>query len=89
MWTKKGKRTHQTRPIDPMLAQCWATLYDVSPALVQHWFDVSFVTDIDSWKAMEIRSYRDQVVSSSIIINFVNYSHDASDKLLRKVSAGI
>ena len=41
----------------PMLGQCWATVYDVGPMLFQLWVDVSFVTGMDNWKAMEIRSY--------------------------------
>ena len=31
----------QTRDIDPMLVQCWSTVYDAGPTLGQHWVDVS------------------------------------------------
>ena len=31
----------QTRHVEPMLVQCWLTVYDVGPALNQHWFNVS------------------------------------------------
>ena len=33
--------TQQTLHIDPMLDQCWLTVYDVEPTLVQHWVYVS------------------------------------------------
>ena len=33
--------SQQTRYVDPMLDQCWASVYDGGPALVQHWVDVS------------------------------------------------
>ena len=31
----------QTRDIQPMLYQCWSTVYDAGPTLVHHWVDVS------------------------------------------------
>ena len=31
----------QTRDIHPMLDQCWATVYDAGPALIQHCVDIS------------------------------------------------
>ena len=31
----------QARDIDSMLGQCWASVYDAGPTLVQHWVDVS------------------------------------------------
>ena len=31
----------QTRYINPMLVQCWSTVYDAGPTLYQHWVDVS------------------------------------------------
>ena len=31
--------SQKTRDIDPMLDQCWATVYDAGPILVQHWVD--------------------------------------------------
>ena len=33
--------TQQTRYIDPVLGQCWATVCDGGPTLTQHWVDVS------------------------------------------------
>ena len=33
--------SQQTRYINPMLAQCWPTVYDAGPTLDQHWVDVS------------------------------------------------
>ena len=33
--------TQQTRDIDPMLDQCWSTVYDAGPTLIQHRVDVS------------------------------------------------
>ena len=35
--------SQQTGDIDPVLDQCWATVYDAGPTLVQHWVDVSCV----------------------------------------------
>ena len=35
--------TQQTRDIDPMLDQCWASVVDGGQTLVQHWVDVSFL----------------------------------------------
>ena len=34
----------RTRDIDPMLDQCWASVVDGGPTLVQHWVDVLLVT---------------------------------------------
>ena len=34
--------SQQTRDIDPMLEQCWASVVDGSPTFKQHWVDVSF-----------------------------------------------
>ena len=33
--------TQQTRDIEPMLVQCWASVVDDGPALNQHWVNVS------------------------------------------------
>ena len=33
--------THQTRDIEPLLVQCWPTVYDVGPTLKQQWLGVS------------------------------------------------
>ena len=33
--------TQQTRDIDPMLVQCWASVVDDGPTLNQHWVNVS------------------------------------------------
>ena len=35
--------SQQTRVTDPMLVQCWSTVYDGCPALNQHWADVSWL----------------------------------------------
>ena len=32
--------SQQTRDIDPMLCQCWASVVDGGPTLAQHWVDV-------------------------------------------------
>ena len=32
---------HQTRDVDPMLAQCWPTVCDADPVSNQHWFNAS------------------------------------------------
>ena len=37
----RGVSPQQTRDIYPMLKQCWSTVYNASPTLVQHWVDVS------------------------------------------------
>ena len=34
--------SQQTRHFDPMLGQCWPTVYDVGPTLAQNWVDMSF-----------------------------------------------
>ena len=31
----------QTRDIEPLLWQCWSTVYDAGPTLTQQWFNVS------------------------------------------------
>ena len=31
---------YQTRNINPMLGQCWPSVYDAGPTLAQHWFNV-------------------------------------------------
>ena len=31
----------QTREVEPMLGQCWASVLDDEPTLTQHWFNVS------------------------------------------------
>ena len=33
--------SQQTRDIEPMLALCWADVYDVGPTLSQHWLNAS------------------------------------------------
>ena len=33
----------QTGDIDPMLNQCWSTVHDAGPTLVQHCVDVSYL----------------------------------------------
>ena len=38
---KPDKTTQPTRDIYPLLDQCWATVNDAGPTLVQHWVDVS------------------------------------------------
>ena len=34
--------TQQTRDIDPMMDQCWASVVDGGTTLVQHWVDFSW-----------------------------------------------
>ena len=34
------KLIQQTRGIEPMLFQCWSTVYDGGPTLKQHWLNV-------------------------------------------------
>ena len=36
----------QTRHIDPMLDQCWPTVYDVGPTLFQHWIDAPYLLGV-------------------------------------------
>ena len=38
--------THHTRDIDPMLNQCWATVYDACPTLDKHWVVLSCLLGI-------------------------------------------
>ena len=38
--------TQQTRYINPILIQCWASVVNGGPALDQHWIDVSFYWEI-------------------------------------------
>ena len=38
--------TRQTRDIETMLVQCWASVIDASPALSQNWSDVSRVSRV-------------------------------------------
>ena len=33
--------SQQTRGIEPMLFECWATVYDAGLTLKQHWFNAS------------------------------------------------
>ena len=33
--------TQQTRDIEPLLVQCWSTVYDAGPTLNQQWLNVS------------------------------------------------
>ena len=39
--TVRLSTAQQTQDIDPMLKQCWPTVYDAGSTLVQHWVDVS------------------------------------------------
>ena len=36
-----SRTSQQTRYIHPILDQCWSTVYDAGPTLVQYWVDVS------------------------------------------------
>ena len=38
--------TQQTRHINPMVVQCWASVVDGGPALDHHWVDVSCLLGI-------------------------------------------
>ena len=33
--------SQQTRDIEPLLDQCWSTVYDAGPTLIQQWLNVS------------------------------------------------
>ena len=37
----KAGSSQQTRHVNPMLVECWASVLDVGPILQQHWVDIS------------------------------------------------
>ena len=49
LWEGGGVDSRQTRHGDPVLASCWAVVYDVGPTLSQNWVPVSCLPDRFPW----------------------------------------
>ena len=39
---------HQNGYIQPLLAQCWASVADGGPTSIQHWFNLLFLLNLDN-----------------------------------------
>ena len=40
-WQREGPQ--KTRDINPLLAQCWSTVYDAGPTLTKQWVNILFL----------------------------------------------
>ena len=46
-WYPAGQRT---RDVYPMMVQCWPTVYDAGPTLNQHWFNVTCLLGMRTYR---------------------------------------
>ena len=76
--------SQQTRDIDPKLDQCWATVYDAGPTLVQHWGDVSCLPgkgmDVPAYTCPEVRTLYEH--SENILFRLRHFTEIVSENYL-------
>ena len=75
-----GSTRQQTRHIDPMLGQCWASVVDGGPTLAQRWVDVSCLLDLSYVHSIAGKSADNFGVKYSFDYNLCNI-HLATIKL--------
>ena len=78
--------SQQTRDIDLMLDQCWATVYDAGPTLVQHWVDVSCLPgmgmDVPAHTCPEVRTLGLYEHSENILFRLRHFTEIVSENYL-------